>query len=93
MGNNFINNINVIGLGLLYNNIKSNNQTEDYKIKIKNIENNLKIFKEWCKKILSILKIPKKEKIREIFTKLDFTNEEILIIFGDKKIINSKIFL
>ena len=38
MGNNFINNINDIGLGLLYNNIKSNNQTEDYKIKIKNIE-------------------------------------------------------
>ena len=83
MGNNFINNINDIGLGLLYNNIKSNNQTEDCKINVKDLENKLKMFKDSCKKILATLKTPKKEKIREIFMNLDFTNEEILIIFGD----------
>ena len=66
MGNNFINNINDDGLGLLNNNIKSNNQNqiEDYKIKIKNLENKIKTFKDSCKNILIKLKIPKKRKRR-----------------------------
>ena len=98
MGNNFINNINDDGLGLLNNtkNINNNNITkeenENYKIKSMNLEKKLEMFKEACKNILIKLKIPKKEKeeIRQIIAIFDFTDEEICLIFGDKKGKNSK---
>ena len=55
MGNNFINNINDDGLGLLKNNQKE--EIDNYKIKNKNLEKNLEICKEACKNILTGLKI------------------------------------
>ena len=96
MGNNFINNINDDGLGLLNNkNVKNNNpkeENENYKIKYKNLEKKLEMIKEVCKNILMKLKIPKKEKeeTKQLLQYFDFTEEEILVIIGDKKNKNSK---
>ena len=47
----------------------------------------LKILKDACKNILQRLTIPKKEKeeIKQILKLFDFTEEETLIIVGDKK--------
>ena len=44
--------------------------------------------KEQCKNILIKLKIPKKdrEEIKRMLEYFDYTNDEILIILGDKKI-------
>lgn len=85
MGNNFINNINDDGLGLLKNTQKEDNS--NYKIKFLNLEKKLNILKEQCKNILIKLKIPKKEKeeIKRMLEYFDYTNDEILIILGDKK--------
>ena len=90
MGNNFINNINDDGLGLLKNNQKE--EIDNYKIKNKNLEKKLEICKEACKNILTKLKIPKKEKeeIKQILKYFDFTEEETLAIIDDKKNKNSK---
>ena len=96
MGNNFINNINDDGLGLLNNkNVKNNNpkeENENYKIKYKNLEKKLEMIKEVCKNILMKLKIPKKEKeeTKQLLQYFDFTEEEILVIIGDKKNKKSK---
>ena len=86
MGNNFINNINDDGLGLLKNSQKEENV--NYKIKFINLEKKINLLKEQCKNILIKLKIPKKdrEEIKRMLEYFDYTNDEILIILGDKKI-------
>jgi hypothetical protein len=86
MGNNFINNINDDGLGLLKSSQKEENV--NYKIKFINLEKKINLLKEQCKNILIKLKIPKKdrEEIKRMLEYFDYTNDEILIILGDKKI-------
>jgi hypothetical protein len=86
MGNNFINNINDDGLGLLKSTQKEENV--NYKIKFINLEKKINLLKEQCKNILIKLKIPKKdrEEIKRMLEYFDYTNDEILIILGDKKI-------
>jgi len=85
MGNNFINNINDDGLGLLKSTQKEENV--NYKIKFTNLEKKINILKEQCKNILIKLKIPKKDKeeIKRMLEYFDYTNDEILMILGDKK--------
>ena len=85
MGNNFINNINDDGLGLLKSTQKEENV--NYKIKFINLEKKINLLKEQCKNILIKLKIPKKdrEEIKRMLEYFDYTNDEILIILGDKK--------
>ena len=85
MGNNFINNINDDGLGLLKSTQKEENV--NYKIKYSNLEKKINILKEQCKNILIKLKIPKKDKeeIKRMLEYFDYTNDEILMILGDKK--------
>ena len=85
MGNNFINNINDDGLGLLKSTQKEENV--NYKIKFINLEKKINLLKEQCKNILIKLKIPKKDKeeIKRMLEYFDYTNDEILMILGDKK--------
>ena len=94
MGNNFINNMNDDGLGLLNNNKnKTAEENDNYKLKYWNLEKKFNLFKESFKNILMKLKIPKKEKeeIKQVLRKIDFTEEEVLIILGDKKLKKPKI--
>ena len=95
MGNNFINNINDDGLGLLNNkniNNNKNDENNNYKIKYINLEKKIEQLKQACKTILIKLKIPKKEKeeIRKILIIFEFSDEEMIDIFGDKKNKNNK---
>ena len=95
MGNNFINNINDDGLGLLNNKNINNNKNEEnnnYKIKFINLEKKIEQLKQACKTILIKLKIPKKEKeeIKKIILIFEFSDEDMLDIFGDKKHKNNK---
>ena len=78
MGNNFINNINDDGLGLLNNNKnKIIEENDNYKLKYTNLIKKLDLFKESFNKILINLKIPKREKeeIKQTLKKIDFTDE------------------
>ena len=85
MGNNFINSINDDGLGLLKSTQKEENA--NYKVKFINLEKKINLLKEQCKNILIKLKIPKKDKeeIKRMLEYFDYTNDEILMILGDKK--------
>lgn len=93
MANNFSKSEN--GLGLVNNNFnidRSNslNQNEEakyYKSKYNEIEMKLKIINESFKNILMRVTIPKKDKkeIKQILKLCDFSENEILIIVGDKK--------
>ena len=92
MANNFSKSEN--GLGLVNNNFNidrnSFNQNEEikyYKNKYNEIEMKLKIIKESFQNILMRVTIPKKDKkeIKQILKLCDFSEDEILIIVGDKK--------
>ena len=77
----------------LNNNIINSNisfkseEIEYYKNKYNELEIKLRILKDSCKKILTRLTIPKKEKgeIKQILKLFDYTEDEILIILGEKK--------
>ena len=76
---------------LINNNQKSSNKQDEegdyYKNKYDELEVKLKIMKEACKNILIRLTIPKKDKeeIKQILKLFEFSEEETLIIIGDKK--------
>ena len=92
MANNFSKSEN--GLGLVNNNFNNDrnslNQNEEikyYKNKYNEIEMKLKIIKESFQNILMRVTIPKKDKkeIKQILKLCDFSEDEILVIVGDKK--------
>ena len=93
MANNFSKSEN--GLGLVNNNfnidrnnsINQNEEVKYYKNKYNEIEMKLKIIKESFQNILMRVTIPKKDKkeIKQILKLCDFSEDEILLIVGDKK--------
>jgi len=92
MANNFSKSDNGLGLVNNLNNDKNNslNQNEEVKYymnKYNEIEMKLKIIKESFQNILMRVSIPKKDKkeIKQILKLCDFSEDEILIIVGDKK--------
>ena len=85
--NELINNNNKIESNKI-NNFSLNEEEDDYyKNKYNELEMKLKIMKEACKNILMRLSIPKKDKeeIKQILKLFEFSEEETLIIIGDKK--------
>ena len=58
------------------------------KKKFEEVQTLLNVLKEGIKKILMKINIPKKdrEEIKQLLKLCDFSNEETLMIFGDKKI-------
>ena len=71
-------------------NINNSNQSDEedyYKNKYNELEMKIKILKDQCKNILMKLTIPKKykEEIKQSLKLFDFSEEETLIIIGDKK--------
>ena len=66
----------------------TNDEIDYYKKKFEEVQTLLNVLKEGIKKILMKINIPKKdrEEIKQLLKLCDFSNEETLMIFGDKKI-------
>ena len=69
-------------------NENTNDEIDYYKKKFEEVQTLLNVLKEGIKKILMKVGVPKKdrEEIKQLLKLCDFSNEETLMIFGDKKI-------